>query len=46
MWLVVVRNATNIVVKCLLKVGSFVLDQMWIFFKVMSSWEKSQFRNS
>ena len=44
-WLVVGRNARNIVevagkVYVESRFGSSALEQMWVFFKAMSSWEK------
>ena len=51
MWLLGCRNARNIVeasgeafVEG--KFGSFLLDQKWIIFKLMSSWEKYRFLKS
>ena len=46
MWVVVGRNDRNIAEVSGVafdegKFGSFVLNQMWIFFKAMSSWEKN-----
>lgn len=45
MWLVVGRKDRNIFQASGVafgegKFGSFVLDQMWAFFKAMSSWQK------
>ena len=45
MWLVVGRNDRNIEEASGVafdegKFGSFVLDQMWAFFKAMSSWQE------
>ena len=51
MWFVVGRNDRNIVEAFSVafdegKFGSFVLDQMYTFFKAMSSWGWSRFVNS